>query len=93
MELENMDFNTAKKLVQKIDKERATYYNRFTNQIWGDKKNYDFAIDSGKLGIEKTIDLLEKYIKASIKQRQHISFFVAKEFFRSIILCAMVIIL
>ena len=41
------------KKIQKIDKERANYYNRFTSQEWGDKNNYDISVDSSKLGVEK----------------------------------------
>lgn len=67
MDLDKISYNEAKKRIRKIDKERANYYNRFTNQVWGDKKNYDLVIDSGKLGIEKTVDLLEKYIQKRIK--------------------------
>ena len=67
MNFEKLTFKEAKKKIQKIDKERANYYNHFTNQVWGDKKNYDLAIDSSKIGIDATIDLLEKYIKLNIK--------------------------
>ena len=55
------------KKTQKIDKERANYYNRLTSQEWGDKNNYDISIDSSKLGVEKTINVLENYIKEKLK--------------------------
>lgn len=56
-----------KKIIKKIDKERANYYNRFTSQEWGDKNNYDISIDSSKLCVEKTINVLENYIKEKLK--------------------------
>lgn len=62
-DLEKIDLNVAKSKILRIDKERSEYYNHFTSQTWGDKKNYDLCIDSSKLGVLKTIDLLEVYIK------------------------------
>lgn len=40
------------------DKRRAAYYRFYTDQKWGYAKNYDISFDSGKLGIEKCVDLL-----------------------------------
>ena len=67
-ELEKINKNTARKKIAKIDQERADYYKHFTNQTWGDKNNYELCVDTSKLGIEKTIDLLEKYIKERINR-------------------------
>lgn len=66
-EFEKLSRPVAKKKILKIDKERANYYNRFTSQEWGDKNNYDISIDSSKLGVEKTINVLENYIKEKLK--------------------------
>lgn len=46
-ELENI---SAKKRIQKKDKQRRTYYRYYTDQHWGNYENYDFALDSGTLG-------------------------------------------
>lgn len=66
-ELENLSLEKAKRKIKKIDKERANYYNHYTQQIWGDKNNYDLCIDTSIIGIEKSIDLIENYIKNKIK--------------------------
>ena len=50
------------KMMHKKDKERAAYYNYYTNQIWGQKEGYDVLIDSSKLGIDKTVQLIQEYI-------------------------------
>ena len=52
----------AKEKVQKIDKRRASYYHYYTGKKWGDAKNYDLCIDTTKLGLEKTADLIIKYV-------------------------------
>lgn len=51
------------KTMKKIDKERATYYNYYTNEKWGDKTGYDLMIDTAKIGVEGAIILIEEYIK------------------------------
>lgn len=69
MQYENISRKDAIKKIQKIDKERSEYYKHFTTQNWGDKSNYDISIDTSKLGIEKTIDLLENYIKSRMCEK------------------------
>ncbi|MBQ4576808.1 MAG: cytidylate kinase-like family protein [Firmicutes bacterium] len=46
------------------DKLREGYYERYTHDQWGDAKNFHIALDSGELGIDFCIDLLEKLYKA-----------------------------
>lgn len=62
-EFEGLTEKGATKKINKIDKERSNYYNHFTGRTWGDKNNYDILLDTSKLGIHKTIDILENYIK------------------------------
>lgn len=64
---ENLNTTIAKKKIKEIDKQRAEYYKHFTNQNWGDKNNYDLCIDTSKLGVIQTIDILENYIRKRVK--------------------------
>lgn len=66
VKFENLDADTAEKKIKNVDKERAEYYKHFTNQTWGDRSNYDICVDTSQLGVEATIDLLEKYIHTRI---------------------------
>jgi len=59
----SLDRKDAIKMIEKIDKERSEYYKSFTNQEWGDKENYDLFIDTSKLGVENSIELILQYIK------------------------------
>ena len=43
-----------KKTIIQIDKRRANHYNTFTENIWGDRKNYDMMINSSSAGLEAT---------------------------------------
>ena len=49
-----------RKRLQDKDKRRAAYYQFYTDRQWGDAANYDIAMDSGKLGIDTCVDILEK---------------------------------
>lgn len=45
------------------DKKRKIYYKHYTDREWGDAKNYDMCLNSGKIGIEKCVDLILNAIK------------------------------
>lgn len=64
---ENSSKAIIEKKIKQIDKQRAEYYKHFTTQTWGDRDNYDLCIDTAKLGVDETIDILEDYIKKRIK--------------------------
>lgn len=49
------------------DEQRTNYYKHFTSQKWGDKSNYEICIDTSKLGVQESINLLEEYINKRIK--------------------------
>lgn len=53
--------NEAESVIKKTSKERDSYYKKFTKRDRSDKNNYHLMVDSGKLGIERTISLLENF--------------------------------
>ena len=59
----NVDEKDVKKIINRIDKQRATYYEQNTDRSWGDVHNYDLAIDSSLLGAEKTAELIIELYK------------------------------
>lgn len=64
MELYNMDKEEAASFIEKKDKKRKRYHNYHVKLHWGDSRLYDLTVNSSRLGIDKTIDFLEEYIKA-----------------------------
>ena len=58
----------ARELIQKTDKSRASYYNFYTEQKWGDADNFHLSIDPYLLGTDGTVDLLETFVKAFMAQ-------------------------
>lgn len=63
--LYNMSHDNATKLIEKNDKERAAYCKTFTGKEWADARNYDISIDTSKLGIDKTVEFILNYLKAT----------------------------
>ncbi len=54
----------AKKLVREVDKDRASFYRYYTDQIWGEAQNYDLCINSGKIGVEGSVQVIMGCLKA-----------------------------
>lgn len=52
----------ARELAVKKNKMRASYYNFYTNQHWGDASSYDLCVDISQLGIEKTAQFIANYV-------------------------------
>ena len=63
MERENMSAQESQEKIRKVDKERSEYYNVFSESHWGDANNYDLCLDTSKIGIEKTVDLIVQLVK------------------------------
>lgn len=59
----NISDTKAKDIIVKTDKKRASYYNYYTNKEWGEAKGYDLCINSAKLGIDGTVELIKQYIE------------------------------
>ncbi len=55
---EGLSADAARSLIKKSDRKRANYYNFYADSDWGAADTYDIAINSGMLGIEKSVDVL-----------------------------------
>ena len=45
-----------------VDKSRSKYYQFYTDQVWGDKKNYDLCINTSAIEIKKAVYAIEKFL-------------------------------
>lgn len=54
---------TERRLKDK-DRRRASYYQFYTDRKWGDYRNYHIALDSGELGIERCVAIIESLYKS-----------------------------
>ncbi|HPP86206.1 MAG TPA: cytidylate kinase-like family protein [Bacillota bacterium] len=69
MEKLDLSEQSAKKLIAKTDKKRASYYNFYTSKTWGDARNYHITIDSSVLGIDGTAELLKNFVLMRKKEQ------------------------
>lgn len=52
----------AKKLIEKIESRRASYYNYYTGKQWGHSSSYHLCVSSSALGIDGTADYILDFI-------------------------------
>lgn len=57
--LRDMSPAKTKDMLLKTDKQRASYYNYYTNKKWGEAVSYDLSINSSLLGIDKTVAMIK----------------------------------
>lgn len=57
----NITENKARDIINKTDKQRASYYNYYTSKKWGDSKSYNLSLDAGKLGTDNCVEMILKF--------------------------------
>lgn len=63
----DLDKESAAEKMARIDKKRRKYHNRYSDHKWGDSRYYDLCINGSYLGVERTAEILEDYIKARME--------------------------
>lgn len=63
MEYNHTDEKEAAEFIRKADKSRASYYNYYTDKVWGAAESYDLCIDSSRYGIERTITFIRAFVE------------------------------
>lgn len=70
MEVYKLSEENADYMMTRKDWKRKSYHNYYCKGKWGDSRYYDISINSSKLGLDKTIDLLEGYIRERIEEME-----------------------
>lgn len=55
---------TPEAALEKMDKQRSTYYNYYTGKVWGKCDHYDLCVNAGRIGVDKTVEVILNYIEA-----------------------------
>lgn len=63
MNKQQVDRQTARKIIEQGESQRASYYNYYTGKRWGAAESYDFCIDSSILGFVETEKLIAEFIR------------------------------
>lgn len=61
MEKHTISEKEAAGMCMRNDKDRASYYNYYSNHNWGDSRYYDLCINTGKVSLEKAAELIIAY--------------------------------
>ena len=61
------DRREALRTIASTDKERAAYYKAHTGREWIDARNYDLCLNSGVLGFDKCVDMIQDFISVKLK--------------------------
>lgn len=67
MRLYHLTESQAVKKIREKDVQRRRYHNSFYVKKWGDCRNYDISLNSSRLGIDGTVQLLTDYIDSRRK--------------------------
>ncbi len=57
------DRQKAAKLIRKTEKIRRNYYQYYTDEIWGDKRNKALMINTSETGVDGAVELIIAYLK------------------------------
>jgi len=55
--------------INKIDKQRATYYRYYSEKKWGRAENYDLSVYSDSIGLEACTDLILSFVDMKLSHR------------------------
>lgn len=61
--IEKIEYGEAAVLVEKRNKIRRNYHNFYSKEKWGDSRHYDLIVNSSKIGIDNSVDVIDSYIK------------------------------
>ena len=76
MERDGISEKEAEKYIKEVDEKRTSFHKYCTDTVWGDAKEYQLCLDTGKIGFEKTAELIMNYINA----KKHCNRLVTKDF-------------
>lgn len=68
MERYDISESDAYSKMRRHDKSRKQYHNKYSDLKWGDARYYDMCINSSPLGVDKTVNVLENYVKERTRE-------------------------
>lgn len=57
------DREKARNHANKVNRQRAEYYNFYTDKTWGASESYDLSIDTSKMSMESIVELVAHYVR------------------------------
>jgi cytidylate kinase len=63
-ELQHVSEKTALDMIVRTDKDRANFIEEYTGKKWTDAQQFDLCINTGKIGLDKSGDLIIQYLES-----------------------------
>ena len=74
-ERQNLSKDKTETLIEQTDKKRASYYNYYSNKVWGMATSYDLCINSSVFGMEGTADCILQFAQKKFNLKElHIGY-------------------
>jgi cytidylate kinase len=67
-ELYQLSAPVAQKLLEKTDRDRSEYFRALAGKDWADARRFHLALDTGVIGVERAIGLIDDYIKSRFEE-------------------------
>jgi len=61
--------NQAREIIRLKNRARANHYEKYTGMLWEDPSHYDIVVNTAKLGIETSVDLICNAVKVFFEMR------------------------
>lgn len=62
----NLSEKNAMELITQSDKERSRYIEIFTGKKWTDARQFDLSLNTGRIGIDKSVALILNYLESIV---------------------------
>ena len=62
MKKHDVSAEKAEEMCRRNDKDRSSYYNYYSNTVWGDSRHYDLCVNTTKMGIDNSVEMIIKCI-------------------------------
>jgi cytidylate kinase len=62
-ELYNVSDEVSSKMITQSDRERFRYHHKITGKEWTDAKQYNLSIDTSKIGVDNSVQIILQYLE------------------------------
>lgn len=70
MEIYQLKEKEAENMITKTDKRRNSFYNFYTNKVWGNVNNYHLSVDTSKIGLEHAAELIVSFCNMAVSENE-----------------------
>ena len=70
MDIHSLSLRSAARLVRENDRAHERFYRRYTGLQWGNAIHYDLCVNSASYGIDESVELIMRVIRARIREVQ-----------------------